>query len=44
MQKFSLSHIIHEEVIRGLTFAIAFFTFLSLGFVSIAYAADGGRF
>lgn len=44
MQKFSLSRIIREEVIRGLVFAISFSAFLSVGFVSVAYAANGGKF
>lgn len=44
MQKTPLSRIFREELIRATIFGIGFFTILSLGFVSVAYAANGGIF
>jgi hypothetical protein len=44
MQKIALSRIIREEVIRALVFGISFFAILSVGAVSVAYAANGGVF
>ena len=44
MQKTPLSRIFREELIRATVFGIGFFTILALGFVSVAYAADGGAF
>jgi hypothetical protein len=44
MQKFSLSHIIRVELIRALVFGLGFVTVTSIGFVSVAYAANGWLF
>ena len=44
MQKTALSQVIQEELTRALIFTIGFFVMLSFGFVSVAYAANGGAF
>ncbi len=44
MQKTSLSSIVLEELTRAFVFWVSFFTVLSVGFVSVAYAANGGVF
>lgn len=44
MQKSPLSQILREEITRALVFGVSFFVILSTGFVSIAYAANGGKF
>jgi hypothetical protein len=44
MQKNTVTRIMREEVLRAFVFALAFFAFLSVGFVSIAYASNGGKF
>jgi hypothetical protein len=44
MQKFSLSRILREELIRALVFGVGFVLVVSTGFVSVAYAANGGLF
>lgn len=44
MQKIAFSHIIRQELTRALVFGVGFFTIMILGFVSVAYAANGGIF
>jgi hypothetical protein len=44
MQKIALSRLIREELTRALIFGVAFFIILSLGLVSVAHAANGGKF
>lgn len=44
MQKTPFSRILREELVRATVFGVGFFTILSLGFVSVAYAANGGKF
>lgn len=42
--KTPLSTLIREEVLRALIFGFSFFLILSIGFVGVASAANGGKF
>lgn len=44
MQKNTISQILREELLRALVFGVGFFTIIGIGFVSVAHAANGGRF
>lgn len=44
MTKTPFFTILREEMLRALTFGLSFFLILSLGFVGIAHAANGGLF
>jgi hypothetical protein len=44
MQKTALGCIIREELTRALVFGVGFLTILSVGFVSVAHAANGWIF
>ena len=44
MQKTPFSLLLRQELTRALVFGVGFFAILSLGFVSVAYAANWGIF
>lgn len=44
MQKTPFSLLLREELSRAVIFGVGFFTVLSFGFVTVAYAANGGMF